>query len=1627
MAALVESGTVPKSSGIKPQFTSLVTLSPKPTVDEEFPARVNITNIRVQLGVQYNDVDPTFRAEVNTRGLKCEFCTGNETFTTDAFKPDEEEVSGEGGLSFMLAAASVLTVKITIAGGEQEEVFGFAALPLGGMGDGDFAERSAEVKELSDGGMAGQVLGFISLTFQVKLTYQLTLQKLENDYDAAALPKLLSTLSAAAEARGGAALRVSALQSHLQSLQTSLAELEAGGAVGPLLSRQLAALVAQSSTAHAADAAEDLLADAAALAAAAPQSAAAAAAAAAFAPPLTAFPPKAEADGIYESLATTGDMFDAEKPYSFALHLDLQDPFVLAADTEADWVRWTAALRIACDANAEPDAARRGALPRVPDYCRDASHPDRPTAGWLKRRKASKKTFSGDYVRRFFRLEPAAEGGAYALYYAHEPTDDVRTMTRVAIAEGTRLVTPQMLPAPTPFAVAVAIRAVNGPPALTVGVVVKCPLHIAVTPFAVAVAIRAVNGPPALTAPFAVAGAIRAVNGPAARAHRRERRRGGSARRPARVNVAAAAALGDQRVRTRRGDAAAPLAVPVQPNFLAYAAETVTAVNVGWSGEEVGILPREEDVALPRVVLTLGEPGAEPLARAAVPFDQLPFGKTLDLDLPMDGPAANGGDIAISITLKRLGQFKTVWPARKTRIITTSNPHETEADKWEGHCMVRAAPHGLEVFQVGPPDGTTVFQVGPPDGTTPNLDDKEPVMLVDYQSIEALTAVNDSTLDIAVIIEPSPSLAGPDSVGPAGSERMPRGSAGGGDRGSRKNSLPRRNSFGMITLKNSLPRRNSFGMITLKDSLPRRNSFGRITLKKKEPCAVGARALLASERRSCGRMRRLAYPAYRNEARSVLALGKSVSPTKPPSGAAADARPPSAPQQDYFVLRVCPCPAFALRALANERQRTARDRGMLAYVATRAAAREGDLQTLEKMAAAASDTYRSLRAEKMAAAASDTYRSLRASVADILAEAAAWPEKKAKRGGLTREQLRLTLRAQRLTCYLAKLMEVKCRPAWALDGAAAAAAGGGKGGGVDPRPFSRRELDGIFAQQYLQQTDPSGIENTVKATGRALRCLQERLDEVHLYLYDDDAALTKTATALFTEYYLRSMGELGAHLLSDGVLEQVPIETVVAFVCFLVKRDMAFSEALDDHSLKPSKAVAISSILSTETMLRRLTRRVMLEVVAAWPQEGEIEGDAGPYVAGLLGDCAADSSGKLSTRAPEDLMKLMEKYLPLITTQCQGRGELGMQVVLAMLAALPSYASNASLDLDSFTHSLTHSITFDCHGREGARVVQAMLAALASYASNAARTVMSLNHAPCAWNCVRYLSAITNDMSRSTTLSDMFLTKYAEDLVGVPVDALAIRHGIKSGGVEAAFLLADVALKQVDEVCTGFFKPEWYSEKENATMRKTCKLLCCKVEELEGMVSSEPFFPVIVEAGVAKIAFRYLHAFLRRATDQSNGRLVTAEEIEKMAGAWTVFTGRYGRDVDTMEQYLRKYGPTVLSSVYRLKELLSLMTEKPETIEDAVFGELLEGHEGQEDSVYRLVKVCAAARADLRNFYVPAWLNKLRQQMTTHLEGREARAPAVAFDIFAWGFAAKVVQPEDAYIYKYLMTCLTAP
>ena len=65
-------------------------------------------------------------------------------------------------------------------------------------------------------------------------------------------------------------------------------------------------------------------------------------------------------------------------------------------------------------------------------------------------------------------------------------------------------------------------------------------------------------------------------------------------------------------------------------------------------------------------------------------------------------------------------------------------------------------------------------------------------------------------------------------------------------------------------------------------------------------------------------------------------------------------------------------------------------------------------------------------------------------------------------------------------------------------------------------------------------------------------------------------------------------------------------------------------------------------------MIRRLTKRTELEIVAQWPDEGDITDDATPaYLTSLLEDCSPDpdNGGKLSTRAPEELMRILVSAL----------------------------------------------------------------------------------------------------------------------------------------------------------------------------------------------------------------------------------------------------------------------------------------------------------------------------------------------------------------------------------------------
>ncbi len=153
-----------------------------------------------------------------------------------------------------------------------------------------------------------------------------------------------------------------------------------------------------------------------------------------------------------------GNIFETVYPYSFALHVDLQDPIVLATDTDTDFLRWTVALRIACEANAETDPERLKRLV-MPDFCKDLSHPDKPTAGWLYRKKANPKALSKDYVPRFFRLA-TDEQNKYTLSYSHDPLADPKLFKKVPLLENTELLLPQTLSTPSPFMLTINVQRV---------------------------------------------------------------------------------------------------------------------------------------------------------------------------------------------------------------------------------------------------------------------------------------------------------------------------------------------------------------------------------------------------------------------------------------------------------------------------------------------------------------------------------------------------------------------------------------------------------------------------------------------------------------------------------------------------------------------------------------------------------------------------------------------------------------------------------------------------------------------------------------------------------------------------------------------------------------------------------------------------------------------------------------------------------------------------------------------------------------------------------------------------------------------------------------------------------------
>eukprot|EP00752_Nemacystus_decipiens_P011328 g10066.t1 len=892
----------------------------------------------------------------------------------------------------------------------------------------------------------------------------------------------------------------------------------------------------------------------------------------------------------------------------------------------------------------------------IPEYCKDPVHPDHPTAGWLRRKKRDKRALSSSFVSRFFRLEYDAFIMRYTLSYGKEPSDAGSQMTKVSLDDGTRVLLPAVPSVPTPFALQIEVQKVSD--------------------FS-----------------FSEHDALRVVA------------QLGSIRQCTRTFCPKESTIIQSNV-----------LLPIEQECLAYGNPSVATGNVGWFGEDVALPERQEGgdrkFEFLRFFIGDGEGtnAATAVGTCCVPFDELHFGRRQDMNLSLKGSGvADGQQLTVGITMRRLGQYKTAWPATMTALLQAGSTPSTDQNLWEGPCMVRTAPQGLEVFR-------------------PMANPEEPnkaVTTIDYYSVEAMTDLNASTLDISVIIED-------ESYAP-----------------------------------------------------------------------------------------------------SSKAIAGSPSPKSP--GAS-----PESPS---------------------------------------------------------------------------------------------------------------TLPLQRMSVYFAKLLESKAHPLWGFDDP------------IDPRGFAREDLDRLFSSQYVQSgtfgAEAQGIENSVKGIGWALKSLNRRLDETKLFYHNSPEEISNTSRIFFQEYFLRCTGELGAHVISDDILREVPIEVVVAFVCFLVKRDNAFHDLLVDNSLEPDTNAFLTSILSIDSMIRRLTKRTELEIVAQWPSEGDITDDATPaFLTSLLEDCSPDpdNGGKLT------------------------RGNLGAKIFEGMFAAMPSFATTA------------------------------------------AAAVFSLDHASCKDITSRYLAAFLNDMTRSAGLVQEMIDGSEEQLRGIPINVSSVQGGMFSAGVEVACLLADVAFLEMDAVCAEFFQAEWYADDENVVMRKACKLLNVGVTRLEKEIVKEPFFDHVIGAAAEKIAFRYLAGLMHRCTDGSSGKMISGEELERMHA-----------DVEMMQSYVCKYGKVGLKSVLHLKEAIVFLTEKPEILQQAVFVDILKRHTGKEEHVMKVLKTLTAVREDLRNFYIPAWLNKLTQKQTavvqerhmTEMEG-DGRASRIGFDVIEWVFQCDLAQPKGAYVYKYLMHCLRA-
>ncbi len=758
-----------------------------------------------------------------------------------------------------------------------------------------------------------------------------------------------------------------------------------------------------------------------------------------------------------------GDIFETVYPYSFALHVDLQDPIVLATDTDTDFLRWTVALRIACEANAETDPERLKRLV-MPDFCKDLSHPDKPTAGWLYRKKANPKALSKDYVPRFFRLA-TDEQNKYTLSYSHDPLADPKLFKKVPLLENTELLLPQTLSTPSPFMLTINVQRV-------------------------------------LDAAF-----LKNVN-----------------------EICVVVQLGNQRQHTVKinpnvtTEFNSVIQLPVDVELLSNANESVTTVNIGWFGEVVPTPQSDDQEPTLRFFVGKNERVGmnTSLCRASIDFQSIQFGQPQEHTLPLMG--AEGAELVITTTMKRLGQYKTAWPTVKTRVIQQPMPNEPEESQWEGPCMVRAAPQGLEIYDAA----IQSENAG---------EHKKPLEVMDYYAIENITAINDSTLDISIVYKDTVQSRNDANV----SESF--------DSFSRKKQLEQfttamlNEKEGMTSIsensspaslklsgRNTSPSTTSPGKSTTSSPMRRRSTtFGMVNHKGKS---------VSPERRS------------RNIG-SGLGKPNSVSPGGANASRPSDTNGEVVAGNNYCVLRVCPCPAETLKGLIRERKWMYRDRSMLLYIMHKMRGKEMEGGEQE-------EDLDMTSLEKLAIASSETYRHIIMNMGEIV-KTSNW--KHARAVGFTREHIRMFFRLQRLTCYFAKLIENKVKPAWSIKQP------------VDPREFARADLDKIFSSQYVQAgtfgAEAQGIENTVKGVGHALKSVRRRLDEVKLYYHDSRKDMEDTAAVFFQEYYLRCIGELGAHIINDDVLQEVPIEVVVAFVCFLVKRDKEFHELVIDSSFEP--------------------------------------------------------------------------------------------------------------------------------------------------------------------------------------------------------------------------------------------------------------------------------------------------------------------------------------------------------------------------------------------------------------------------------------------------------------------------